>query len=338
MLIKRPLIRRTTLNGRQVLTQGLPRRTWHDLYHLFMTMSWPRLFLSYAGFFVLFNVLFAAAYQLQAGDIANLNPAGYWGRFFFSVETLATVGYGDMHPQTVYAHVIASIEIFTGMMSLALITGMMFARFSRPNARILFARHAVIRQFDGRPTLMLRAANERQNVIMEASAQLRFIRDEQTAEGYRIRRIYDLPLRRSEQPVFLFGWSLMHVLDEASPFSGATLESLQATRAFLLLTIGGIDENTGQMLMSRHEYHASAIRWNHTFADIFISGEDGIDRFDYSRFHDVEPLRDPDADPDANAARDAHMGDAHTAPQPPVTQTATGSGSGSAAASPSPAR
>lgn len=276
--------------GRPVLTFGLPRRPWQDLYHVFMTISWPKLFASYAGFFALFNLMFAALYQLQPADVANLNPHGYWGRFFFSVETLATVGYGDMHPQTVYAHVIASVEIFTGMMSLALITGMMFARFSRPTARILFARHAVIRQFDGKETLMLRAANERQNVIMEATAQLRLIRDEQTAEGYRIRRIYDLPLRRSEQPVFLYGWSLMHVIDEASPLAGASFESLKTTKSFLLLTIGGIDETTGQTLMSRHEYHASSLRWNHTFADIFTTGEDGIDRFDYTKFHDVEPL------------------------------------------------
>src|SRR6185312_7455917 len=275
---------------RPVLTYGLPRRPWQDLYHLFMTVSWPTLFASYAGFFALFNLIFAALYQAQPADIANLNPGGYWGRFFFSVETLATVGYGDMHPQTVYAHVIASIEIFTGMMSLALITGMMFARFSRPTARILFARHAVIRQFDGRLTLMLRAANARQNVIMEATAQLRLIRDEQTAEGYRIRRIYDLPLRRREQPLFLYGWSLMHVIDEGSPLSGASLESLKATKAFLLLTIGGIDETTGQTLMSRHQYHSTSLRWNHTFTDIFTTGEDGVDRFDYTKFHDVEPL------------------------------------------------
>jgi inward rectifier potassium channel len=283
--------------GRPVVTYGLPIRPWQDLYHLFMTLSWPRLFASYAGFFALFNLLFAAAYQLQPGDVANLNPAGYWGRFFFSVETLATVGYGDMHPQTVYAHIVASVEIFTGMMSLALITGMMFARFSRPTARILFARHAVIRQFDGRRTLMLRAANERQNVIMEATAQLRLIRDEQTAEGYRIRRIYDLPLRRSEQPVFLYGWSLMHVIDEASPLVDATAESLKAGKAFLLLTIGGIDETTGQMLMSRQEYHPSSLRWNHSFSDIFTSGEDGVDRFDYTKFHDVEPLAEPSSEP-----------------------------------------
>ncbi|HEX5207488.1 MAG TPA: ion channel [Steroidobacteraceae bacterium] len=278
---------------RPVLTYGLPRRPWQDLYHLFMTVSWPTLFASYAGFFALFNLIFAALYQLQPADIANLNPGGYWGRFFFSVETLATVGYGDMHPQTVYAHLVASIEIFTGMMSLALITGMMFARFSRPTARILFARLAVIRPFDGRLTLMLRAANARQNIILEATAQLRLIRDELTAEGYRIRRIYDLPLRRREQPMFLYGWSLLHVIDEASPLSGANFESLKTEKAFLLLTIGGIDETTGQTLMSRHQYHASSLRWNHTFTDIFTTGEDGIDRFDYSKFHDVEPLLTP---------------------------------------------
>ena len=279
-----------SIGARQVLAFGLPRRPWQDLYHLLMTMSWPRLFASYAGFFALFNLLFAAAYQLQPGDVANLNPPDYWGRFFFSVETLATVGYGDMHPQTVYAHIIASTEIFTGLMSVALITGMMFARFSRPTARILFARHAVIRPFDGRETLMLRAANERQNVIMEASAQLRLIRDEYTVEGYRIRRIYDLPLRRSEQPVFLYGWNLLHIIDESSPLAGASLESLKAAKAFLLLTIGGIDETTGQTLMSRQEYPAASLRWNHSFADVMSSGEDGIDRFDYSKFHDVEPL------------------------------------------------
>ena len=279
---------------RLVRTYGLPRRPWQDLYHLMMTMSWPKLFVSYAGFFVLFNLIFATVYQAQPADVANLNPGGYWGRFFFSVETLATVGYGDMHPQTVYAHVVASIEIFTGMMSLALITGMMFARFSRPTARILFAHQAVIRPFDGKPTLMLRAANARQNVIMEATAQLRFIRDEHTAEGYRIRRIYDLPLRRREQPMFLFGWNLMHVIDAGSPLSGASAESLQAVKAFLLLTISGIDDTTGQTLMSRHQYHASSLRWNHSFTDIFTTGDDGIDRFDYTKFHDVEPLATPE--------------------------------------------
>ena len=293
MLRKRRFLREPrslTVLGRRALTKGLPRRTWHDLYHFFMTVSWPRLFGMYANFFVLFNLIFAGIYSFDPGGIANLNPRGYWGRFFFSVETLATVGYGDMHPQTPFAHIVAAIEIFSGVMSLAVITGMMFARFSRPTARILFARHAVIRPFDGRLTLMMRAANERQNVIMEAAAQLRLIRDEHTIEGYRIRRIYDLPLRRNEQPVFLFGWTLLHVIDESSPLAGATAESLRTANAFLLLTIGGTDETTGQTLMSRQEYPAKMLHWNYTFVDYLTTGEDGIDRFDYTKFHDVEPL------------------------------------------------
>ncbi len=280
-----------TLNtGRRFVRRGLPRRRWQDLYHVYMTISWPRLFASFAAFLTVFNLLFAGIYSLRAAGIAHLNPPGFWGCFFFSVETLATVGYGDMHPQTLFTHVVSSVEIFTGVMSLAVIAGMMFARFSRPTARILFARYAVIRPLDGAPTLMLRAANERGNVIMEAQARLRLMRDERTVEGYSIRRIHDLPLRRSEQPAFLFGWTLMHTLGPDSPLAGATLESLQAQNAFLILTLFGIDETTGQTLMARHEYPAEALRWQHTFADILSTGEDGIDYLDYTKFHEVAPL------------------------------------------------
>ena len=291
----KPRLSQFTLSGRRFITIGLPRRPWQDLYHLLMTTRWPSIFAGFGCFFVLFNLIFAAAYALQPGDLANLNPPNYWGDFFFSVETLATVGYGDMHPQTPYAHVVASLEIFTGLMSLALMTGMIFARFSRPTARFLFARYAVIRPFDGRRTLMLRAANARQSIVMEASARLRLIRDEQTVEGYTIRRIYDLPLRRREQPTFLFGWNVLHTIDELSPLATATAESLAAANAYLLLTLSGTDETTGQQLMSRQEYPASALRWNYTFVDILAVGEDGIDHFDYTKFHDVTPLPADDA-------------------------------------------
>ena len=114
--------------------------------------------------------------MLGNAPIANQFPAGFGGAFFFSVETLATVGYGDMHPQTVYAHWIATLEIFVGMSSIALATGLIFARFSRPHAKIMFARYAVVRPLDGRMTLMVRAANARQNVIVEARARLRIMR------------------------------------------------------------------------------------------------------------------------------------------------------------------
>lgn len=290
MLPRRHTERRLTLGDRQIVTHGLPRRVWQDLYHLFMTASWPALFGRFAALFVLFNLAFAALYRLQPGGIANLNPPGYWGYFFFSVETLATVGYGDMHPQSLFAHILAAFEIFIGMMSVGLIAGIMFARFSRPFARFLFADHVVIRPVDGLQTLMLRAANARQNVIMEAHAELRLIRDERTVEGLPMRRLYDLPLRRSQHPIFAFGWTLLHVIDESSPLHGESEHSLMLSRANLLLSVSGTDESTGQTLMARKHYSSGAIRWNHTFADILTVGPDGTDRFDYTKFHQVEPV------------------------------------------------
>jgi inward rectifier potassium channel len=282
--------RRITIGGRQIITHGLPRRVWQDLYHLLMTATWPRLFAGIAGFFVLFNLLFAALYWLKATGITDVNPPGYWGLFFFSIETFATIGYGDMHPQTIYTHIIVSTEIFFGMLSITLMTGMIFARFSRPTARFLFARQAVVMPLDGQLTLMLRAANARQNIIMDAHAQLRLMRDEHTVEGFQIRRIYDLPLRRHQHPIFLFGWNLLHVIDAASPLHDQTPQSLTASRALLLLTVSGTDETTGQTLMARYQYPASALNWNHRFIDILTRGSDGVDRFDYTKFHEIAPL------------------------------------------------
>lgn len=290
MIFRQHSDRSVTLAGRHIVTHGLPRRIWLDLYHLFMTVTWPVLFATFAGFFLLFNLAFALVYSLQPGGIANVNPPGYWGIFFFSVETLATVGYGDMHPQSLFAHIVAAVEIFVGMMSVALIAGMMFARFSRPFARFLFANHAVIRRIDGQPTLMLRAANARQNIIMEAQAQLRLFREELTVEGFPMRRIYDLPLRRSQHPIFIFGWTLLHVIDSSSPLYGQSAQSLADSHANLLLTVSGTDETTGQTLMSRKHYPVSALRWNHTFLDILSTDADGTDRFDYSKFHQIEPM------------------------------------------------
>jgi len=282
--------RRLVLSNRTVVTHGLERRIWLDLYHYFMTVSWPNLFLTFAGYFFSFNVAFALLYYLVPGCIANRNPDGFWGDFFFSVETLATVGYGDMHPQTLFGHVVAGVEIFVGMMSIALMTGAMFARFSRPQARFLFADVAVVRPMDGKTTLMLRAANARQNIVMEASAQLRLVRDAVTAEGYRIRRIHDLTLIRSQHPVFLLGWNVMHVIDETSPLNGENSATLARDNAIFLLSLSGTDETTGQVLMARHEYTSADLRWNHSFRDTLRTGDDGLAHFDYTHFHVTDPL------------------------------------------------
>jgi len=283
-------LRRVKVGTREVVTQGIAPAVLLDLYHYFMTVGWPQLFGTFAAFFLAFDILFGWIYYLVPGCIANLNPPGFAGAFFFSVETLATVGYGDMHPQTLYGHVVAMMEIFVGLMSLALITGIMFARFSRPRARFLFARSAVVRPINGKPTLIFRAANKRQNVVQEASAQLRMLRDEVTEEGFRIRRITDLALLRSQHPMFVIGWTIMHVIDDASPLKGQTADSLRKAAAAFILSVTGTDETTGHILMARAEYESGDIRWNQTFRDMLEVGDDGTLHVDYGKFHDVEPL------------------------------------------------
>src|SRR5229473_5999581 len=287
---RRSAPRRVKVGQREIFTQGLSREVAHDLFHHFMTVSWPRLFGTLVAFFLGFDILFGFLYALVPGCIANLNPPGFAGAFFFSVETLATVGYGDMHPQTLYGHVVAMIEIFIGLMSLALITGIMFARFSRPRARFLFTKNVVVRPIDGKLTLVIRAANLRQNVVQDASAKLRMLRDEITRENFRIRRVIDLPLLRSQHPMFVLGWTIMHVIDESSPLISETAESLKNTGASFVLSVSGTDETTGQQLMSRAEYSHSDVRWNAAFRDMLEELEDGTFRLNYGKFHDIEPL------------------------------------------------
>jgi inward rectifier potassium channel len=282
--------RRVKLGNRIALSEGLNQPVMDDLFHFFMTVTWPQLFATFAVFFLSFDLLFGCVYYLVPGCIANLSPPGFAGAFFFSVETLATVGYGDMHPQTLYGHSVAMVEIFIGLMMLALITGIMFARFSRPRARFLFSACGIVRPIDGRLTLVFRAANQRQNIVQDASAQLRLLRDEVSQEGLRIRRITDLSLTRSQHPMFSIGWTIMHIIDATSPLHGETALSLRQAEAYFILSLSGTDETTGQVLMARAEYPSSAVRWNAAFKDILETDSEGTLHIHYSRFDEIEEL------------------------------------------------
>src|SRR6185437_7862239 len=236
--------RTLVLGGRTFVPLGLRDHLWEDFYHRALTISWPGFFGVAVCIFLLFNVLFALIYQLQPGGIATETPEGLAGAFFFSVETLATVGYGDMHPQSLYAHLVATAEIILGIGNIAIVTGLIFARFSRSRAKIVFGKFAVVRPIDGKPTLMVRAANLRLNLISQASAHLHLLRLYTSPEGYQLRRIEDLRLVRDRHPVFRLSWSVMHVIDEHSPLFGASMETLRDSEATVLLTIEGVDETT----------------------------------------------------------------------------------------------
>jgi inward rectifier potassium channel len=207
--------------------------------------------------------------------------------FYFSIETLATVGYGDMHPQSDYGHLVATTEIFTGMTFLAVMTGLIFARFSRPRARFVFANCAVVSSRSGRQTLMVRAANARHNAISRANARLWLVRIEHRTEGDQLRRFYELELDRSEHPMFVLSWTLFHVIDKNSPLHGATPDELADSDAMLVLNVSGLDDSSAQQLHARHVYSWRDIRWGHRYRDIAGVSSHGRYLLDYTKFHDV---------------------------------------------------
>lgn len=277
------------ISGREIETRGLADSFWTDLYHRSMTIYWPTFFGTAAAIFVFLNAAFAFLYWLGNEPVANVAGNEPLGLFYFSVETLATVGYGDMHPQTHYGHFIATTEIFTGMTFLAVMTGLIFARFSRPRARFIFADHPVVTVHQGQPTLMIRIANERNNTISQAVARLWLIRMETTTEGSQFRRYYELLLDRREHPMFMLSWSIFHVIDETSPLYRVTPADLAAADAALTLNVSGVDDNSAQYLYARKLYNHQDIRWNYRYRDITSFSKQGTMVIDYSVFHEILP-------------------------------------------------
>jgi inward rectifier potassium channel len=274
---------------REIETLGLSQGFWGDLYHRSMTIYWPVFFGSAALIFVVLNAVFAVLYSLGHEPIANVTRERYLDLFYFSIETLATVGYGDMHPQTEYGHFIATVEIFTGMCFLAVLTGLVFARFSRPRARFVFATHAVVTSHEGHPTLMIRMANARHNTISRATARLWIIRAERTKEGDQLRRFYELKLDRSEHPMFVLSWMLFHVIDNESPLHGLTAADLEKGEALFVLNVGGLDDSSAQQLYARHIYSSHDVRGHHRYVDITSVSPQGRFLLDYRKFNDTVP-------------------------------------------------
>jgi inward rectifier potassium channel len=281
--------RHIRIGEREVEVRGLRENFWTDLYHRAMTVYWPVFFGTAAVIFVLLNSVFGFLYWLGDKPIANVRDNNPLDFFFFSVETLATVGYGDMHPQTNYGHFIATVEIFTGMSLLAVMTGLIFARFSRPRARFIFAAYPVIATHQGQPTLMVRMANARHNTISQATARLWLFRVETTLEGEKIRRFHELLLDRRDHPMFLLTWTLFHTIDETSPLYRMTAEELAAVDGALTVNVSGIDDSSAQHLHARRLYPGADIRWNHRYRDITSTSKQGRVVIDYKMFDEVVP-------------------------------------------------
>jgi inward rectifier potassium channel len=286
------LVARNTQQDR-IERVGLSHRHFSDLYHHLLAGRWWRIAATVLAFYLGSNVLFALLYLIGGNNIENARPGSFEDAFFFSVQTMATIGYGRFSPVTLWGHVLVTVEALCGLVGLALVTGLVFAKFSRPTARVMFSRVAVVAPWDGRLSLLFRMANERANQIVEAQLRLVLARSEVTREGIPLRRFYDLVLQRQRTAIFALTWTAIHPIDEHSPLFGQTPESLAAAEAELIASLTGIDETFSQTVHARWSYIASDLRWGARFVDILSRSPDGRRRVDYTRFHEVVPIEAP---------------------------------------------
>jgi inward rectifier potassium channel len=274
---------------RQIERRGLEPRGMRDLYHQLLTISWPRLLLLVIAAYFAVNLLFALLYLAVGGGIENARPGNFMDLFFFSFQTMATVGYGKLVPVTFASNSIASIEALLGLLGFALVTGLMFAKFARPSAAVMFSDLMVFTGFEGQPCLQFRLANERASQIVEAQLRLVMMRSTITAEGHPVRRLHDLGLMRSHNAFFSLTWLALHPIDEKSPLYGMTFEELAASDVNFVVSLVGLEEISGQTVHARQWYTGADLRQDMRFVDIIGLDESGQPVIDYAKFHLVEP-------------------------------------------------
>lgn len=259
-----------------------------DAYHFLRTRSWTTILLLFAGMFVATNLVFAGI--LWGGHAQVSNVHGFLDYFWFSVQSLATIGYGVLAPEDTLSNTVVTIESFLGFAFTALTTGVFFARFSTPSARVMFSNVAIIAEHDGQRVLMFRLANARTTAIVEASIHVYLTRDERLKGGERARRIYDLPLRTPVQPSFALSWTVFHVIDEASPLYGLKPGDLRPNEGNIIVTFQGIDDRLAATVHTRFTYQAEDLVFDRRFTDIIKADEDGTRYLDFTPFHDTEPM------------------------------------------------
>jgi inward rectifier potassium channel len=266
-------------------------------YHQLLTISWTG-FLGLVGLlYLVINLVFAVAY-LACGPDALLGPGammlgGRFSRaFFFSIQTFATIGYGQIGPNGFAANMVVTVEALVGLMYQALATGLLFARFARPTASILFSRRAVVAPYSGGQALMFRIVNRRRNEIIQLEAQVLFSSMEPDARGGTVRRYMLLPLERNKVTFFPLSWTIVHPIDVSSPLAGKTPEELERTQAEILVLLSGTDETFEQTVHTRSSYRADEIIWNARFQSMFLVPADPGSpvAVDISRVHEIEPV------------------------------------------------
>jgi inward rectifier potassium channel len=263
--------------------RGVSRFDLRDPYHLAVALTWPQFLAALLALYLLANVAFATLFWLKPDSVTNARPDSFADFLFFSIETLATVGYGDMHPATLYGHVVAAIEIVCGLAFTAILTGLTFVRFSRPRAKLIFATNPVVAVHNGRPTLMVRIGNGRAGLLLDAAAKLSVLIFETTAEGKPFRRAQELRLERSHIPVFPLTWTLMHVVDERSPLHGYDAARAIEADLRIFVTLEARDPTLATTVHDIRDYAPGDLRFGMRYADAVTMSKDGMPVADLAR-------------------------------------------------------
>jgi inward rectifier potassium channel len=274
--------------GYEIRVVGGPPFSLRDLYHLLLRVPWWAALGFIVAAYLALNVAFAAVYVL-VGGIANAVPGSFLDAFFFSVQTMGTIGYGAMYPATRLANSLVVAESVASLVATALATGLVFARFSQTRARVAFSSRVAIGPLDGTPTLMLRVGNERRGRLVDVSFRLTLARTTRTAEGVAIFRSLDVPLVRERAPSLARAWMVIHRIAPGSPFLGDTPASLAASEAELTLEVSGFDDVSGQPVHAQRTWQAHAVVWGARLADVLSELPDGNLLLDLHRFHELTP-------------------------------------------------
>jgi inward rectifier potassium channel len=285
-----PNLMKARPGARVAIVRGQDRSRWTDFYHAVLTAPWWAFFLGLSAFFIVITAIFALLYLADPTPLVHARYGNFWDVYLFAIETIASINYPGFQPQTTYANVIVSIEGFFGILTTALFTGVIFARFSRPFARIVYSRCAVILPYDGVPTLMFRCANQRGNSIVDAEVRLSLASQQVSREGIEMRRFEELKPARQRSSLFALSWTIIHRIDRHSPLYGVTRETMAARDMEIVVMLSGLDEALADRVYARHSYSADDIVWGHKFVDVISTNAHGRRVVDLHRFHDTEPL------------------------------------------------
>lgn len=270
---------------------GTKHNLLNDFYHQIMRYNWPQFIFLFIGSYLVINLCFACLYYIGGDSILNARPDSLWDSFLFSFQTSSTIGYGQFLPKSFYAHIIVLFDAISGIMFVAIATGLAFAKFSKPTARVMFSKNLLVTNFDGNRVLMFRMGNSRRSQLLDANVRVSFSKPEVTLEGEFIRRIYDLELVRSHTPLFGLSWQVMHILDESSSLtkilsgSDSKLEELS-----FIVSTSGVDDVFSQGVYDRHVYWGRDIVFDRYFTDIMGVNDSGEAFIDYNKFHSLKDL------------------------------------------------